>query len=526
MGIQVTIDGNNLDNGDWRRVLGFSDAVGSDFRRVVVVDFLLEADTVAALNQRYDALLDDFVKVNPRVVVTEDDTAGYAAVDMAPNDGRHGAVGVTLEMAPGHEQTGWSKYLRLKIESTVNAVNAGGGGTSGTVSAYDGQHGTYQKIVDYGPGRVPTRGWQGTFVSTFAYSGTTLTFTSVENNGSGKARFVLDAGGSAPEAFTEGMRIEVVTSSGGYLGRHVVTAVDVPGKKITTDTTFAATATGTLKQGEITTGLANFSAARSSILTTHLLTTTTGARGATGLALTVEKVENAQGDDQSVTVYLQSETLPVDLTGAVFGGSRADRKFSMTIKTERAERWNPHGGTRPVYVVAEGVAVLDMSIVGTDPLHSAFAAKLQPEIEAAVKSETGENTIRLLKRSVGSNRLDGSVIFSLRYQARNTMVLSYSVETQTQESPNHIEWIRGGYHYLQRPEAPRPKTATVTVTRVGRNKVTLSPPKPPSESEGSWEAIGPMATKDLQPEESDFGTLYSQVAVQTFIRYRLEGGAV
>lgn len=520
--MQVTVDGNNLDNGTWRRLVGsFGDDTGVDGRRVVVVDFVIQADDAPTLSTRYKSTRDDFIKINPRAVLTLDDTGGVDDIDVSPSDGFHTQVATAVGLAPGHEQTGHSKVCRLYIVADTAPPNAGGAGGAAAsgVSTYTGMQGTLRRTITYNAGRVQSRAVLATFVSTFVY-GSTLTFTSVENDGTGKARFVLDSGGNAPTAFAAGQRINVLTTNGGYLGVHIVTAVEVGTKKITTDTAYGATAAGTLKQGVRTTGLEHYTAAKTSILEDHLLCDSDGGRDATsGMVLTVDKEEDLTEDGNEVTILLQSEYQEEDLPSLP-----SNRGLVVNINQSRPERWSPGGGVTPRFLTVTGHFFVDKSVLGSDPLHRVFEASAKGDIEAYVKAETGENAIRLLATSFSSSKRDHRVEFALRYQARNTTVLDYKRTRESREDDDSVHWKVGKYDYDQRPEGLPPKQVTISVSRIGLNKQTLTIAAPSGDGAGAIYRAAGVAEAE-EEVVTPFGTVWVQSKTAAFVRRVYQGAS-
>lgn len=518
--MQVTVDGNNLDNGTWRRLVGsYGDDTGVDGRRVVVVDFIIQADTAAELSTRYKSTRDDFIKVNPRAVLTLDDTGGVDDIDVSPSDGFHTQVATAVGLAPGHEQTGHSRVCRLYIVADTSPPNAGGAGGAAAsgVSTYDGLQGTLRRTITYNTGRVQSRAVLATFVSTFAYAtATTYTIASVANSG-GKAVFTF---AEAPVAFSAGMRLKVLTSSGAYLGVHVVTAVNVGAKTVTTDTTYSASVTGTAQLGTVTTGLANYTAAKTSILEDHLLCDSDGGRDSTsGMVLTVDKEEDLTEDGNEVTILLQSEYQEEDLASLT-----SNRGLVVNINQTRPERWSPGGGVTPRFLNVTGHFYVDKSVLGASSLHAVFESSARADIEAYVKTETGENAIRLLATSFSSSKRDHRVEFALRYQARNTTVLDYKRTQESREDDDSVHWKVGKYDYDQRPEGLPPKQVTISVSRIGLNKQTLTIAPPASDGAGAVYRAAGVAEAE-EEVVTPFGRVWIQSRTAAFVRRVYQGAS-
>lgn len=517
--MQATVDGVNLDNGTWRRVVGqFGDDTGLDGRRVLAVDFIIEADSAATLASRYKATRDDFIKVNPRATLTLDDTGGEDWADVSPSDGFHTSTRTTVGIAAGHEQTGNSHYCRLYILADTSPPNAGGagGGAASGLSTYKGLQGTLRRTISYNAGRVQSRAVLATFVTTFEYNtATTYTINSVASGGG----FAVFTFAEAPTAFSAGMKLKVLTSTGAYLGVHVVTAVNVGAKTVTTATAYSASVTGTAQLGTQTTGLANYTAAKAAILADHLLTDNDGSRNASsGMVLTVDKEEDLSEDGNEVQVLLQSEYQEVELANTA--GSRG---LVVNISHSRPDRWHPGGGTTPRFLMVTGHFFVDRDTLGASSLHEVFESTARAEIEAYVKSESGENRIRLLQQSFASSRKDHRVEFALRYQARNVTVIDFKRSQESREDDDTVHYKAGKYDYEQRPEGLPPKTITVTVSRIGLNRQTLNVPAPSGESGGA--VYRPIGTSTSEEEaDTPFGRVWIQTKAVGFVRRVYEGG--
>lgn len=527
MAMQVNVDGNNLDNGSWRYIVGDAgDDISIDNTRMLIVDFVIQGDTAAQTTQRWESTRADFIKADPRVTFNLDDSQGELFADLSPNDGTHNSVKTTVGLVGGKGQTQFSLYCRLYVEAGVVLFNVGGGAGSGpSGSTYTGLSGKIVRTKTHTSGRIEARDLILTFAPTFdADDGlATATVTSVEDSG-GKAVFVIS---QTPPAFTAGMRLKLTSSTtangDGYAGVHLVTAINVGTGKITTDTAFDGDETGSGTLGTLTTGEENYQAARSSILTDLLGVSSDGSRdGTTGLYLALEKGEHDDENEDMATYVLQSRWSETELTGL----NEAQRDLDVEIQETEPGEWDTGGGTKPVYLTVIGSIVCDKDELadGNLVLHQVFRAQLATQLKTLALAQSGYANARLRDIQFGSRRVDSRISFRLVYQAKNTSTLYYREESMSHTEDDRVHWKAGKYDYDQRPEGLPPKTITKTITYVGWSKKSLTVSPPPGDAGASY---SPGPHKDGPEREFDTpdGKLYGRSRVQVFYRRQYEGGA-
>lgn len=526
MGMQVTVDGNNLDNGSWRFIVeDMGEDISLDNVLVRVVDFVVQGNTAAELTSRWASTRADFIKANPRCTFNLDDSQTTLLDDVSPNDGRFNSVKSTVGLVGGKGHTAFSLYCRLYVEASVVLFNAGGAGGAGSINTtYTGMTDKLVRTRTFDSGRIQSRDVLISFAGQFSATTLAVTIASVANSG-GKAVFTI---AEVPPAFAEGMRLRVDSSStvngAGYAGIHFVTAINVAGKTITTDTAYDGSETGAGYLGVFTTGEALYQAARSSILTDLMGTEADGSRDATtGLYLALEKTEDENENSSNVTVLLQSRWAETELTGI----NDAQRDLDVEISETEPAEWDPGGGTKPIYLTAEGSIVCDADELedGSLVLHQVFRAQLVTQLKTYVLSQSGYGTnARLRDIQFASRRVNGRIRFRLVYQARNLDTVFYRSETTTQTEDDRVRWKAGKYHYDQRPDGLPPKTITRTITYVGWVKKALGISAPPTEGGHSY---SPGARVDGPEREYDSpdGRLYARAASQLFLRSQYEGGA-
>lgn len=525
MAMQVSVDGVNLDNGSWRYIVeDMGEDISLDNVLVRVVDFIVQGSTAAELTTRWAQTRTDFIKANPRCTFNLDDSQTSLLDDVSPNDGRFNTVKTTVGLVGGKGQTAYSLYCRLYVEASVVLYNAGGAGGAGSVNTtYEGMVDKLVRTRTFDSGRIQSRDVLVSFAGQFNAESQAVTIASVANSG-GKAVFTI---AEVPPAFAEGMRLRVDSSStvngDGYAGIHFVTAINVAGKTITTDTTYDGSETGSGYLGVYTTGESLYQTARSSILTDLMGTESDGSRDSTtGLYLALEKTEDENEVSSSVTVLLQSRYSETEFTGL----NDAQRDLDIELSETEPSEWDQGGGTKPVYISVAGSIVCDADELddGSLVLHQVFRAQLVTQLKTYALSQTGYGTnARLRDIQFASRRVNGRITFRLVYQARNLDTVFYRSEAVTQTEDDRVGWKAGKYNYDQRPEGLPPRTITRTITYVGWVKKALSVPTP---SEGGA-SYSPGARVDGPEREFDTpdGRIYTRSVSQQFLRRQYEGGA-
>lgn len=521
MAMQVTVDGVNLDNNSWRYVLEETgDDIGLDNQRALAVDFVIQADDTATLQERYAQTREDFIKSNIRAVFTHDDSASTTFADVSPGDGIHTDVRCTIGIVSGKSQTGHRYYCRLYVLAGVQIPQAPGGAVPGSGNTtYAGLTSSISRKRAIDAGGIESRTLLLTFGTT--YSGTAngpYTLNSVEDSG-GKAVFVV---ATTPAAFSEGMRLEVSGSSA-YNGVHLITAINTTTKKITTDTAFGSTDTGTVYIGDITTAQENYDAAKGSIFTELLGVESDGSRSSTtGLKLTKQIFEDTDELGKQLSVMLESrEDDDVELTGV----NDADRGFEISITEVDPDTWNPKGGTAPRLITVTGSAVLDKDklAAGSLVLHQLFNSTILPQVKTHMLNQTGYASAKLRSKSFESQLSAGRLGFQLIYQVKNIKTIGYKSTDRVQTEDDIVSWKAGKYDYEQRQEGLPPRTIARTIVRTGWNKVNLRIPTPAGDAPGATYRPGPH-TSDIEEQDSPDGMIYIQSATQVFVRRVYEGG--
>ena len=508
--MQAWVDDVELDNEDWRTIDGdFGEAASNDNYRFLVVNFQIEGDTEAELTDRFNETRTEFLSKGQRVRLSLDDTSGKYYADIAPGDGEHTDVQSWIQPNPAHKQTGH----RLRLQLIVVAIQNAGSGAAGSATDLEGTQGTIRVNSQFNAARVESRTFQATFGSLLDPDANgPFVLTSVEDDSSGNARFVFSA--PVGVVFATGMKL-ITSGTANYPGQHVVTAI--AGDKVTTETPFGATDTGTATIGETDDAEEVYDNQRNSILTTFLQTATDGDRDGTSmLALVVEQVETLEGGSL-VNVFLQSRRIKPST------GITGERELKFEIETEAVQQWPQHqqAGRNPDIVSVWGYLEIDEA-QANDTLDKLWADTIEPGIRTVVSNETGEALKPIaLRRKVND---EGRIQFQCIYQAKNLTVLHYKRTIAWRVDPDYVK-LGGteGHHHVQRPPVPPPTFATVTVSRVGIGPVRLNVDAPKL---AGFTPVPAGTQKTEEPVQSEFDpNVWIQSASQAYEYMKFKDGA-
>lgn len=276
-----------------------------------------------------------------------------------------------------------------------------------------------------------------------------------------------------------------------------------------------------------TSGLAQYTAARSTLLTTYLGVDADGGRdGTTGLALTGENVQRVDEDDNLVFVTLSSEEIVVD-----FSSEAALRGSELSIQTSEPDAWPDQAGAgpRPTYITVSGRASVDKDALSGD-LHDVWA-KIRSDVESEMKDQTGDTDAELLSLNIRSDRKASTLSFDAVYIAANTVVFSYARVEQESETPGFRVYVDAdGGEVVQKRPGDNPTTRVISINRTGVGLVDLNP-----RFEGIQFGLGVLAAgfyifagRDDQQEgpnqTGDFNNVYTQQS--TFIYRRTNAESV
>lgn len=222
----------------------------------------------------------------------------------------------------------------------------------------------------------------------------------------------------------------------------------------------------------VTSGSANYAAARSTLLTAFLEVDGDGGRDATtGLALTNESVQSTDEDDNLVVITLAAEEVVVD-----FSSEPALRSSDLTINTSQPDAWSDDSaaGQVPTLVTVTGQCNVDKDALSGN-LHDVWL-KIRANVEAEVKSQTGKTDIELMSFSLVSDRKASMIAFNAMYRSDNTVVFSYRRVDQETETPLFQIYIDAdGCEIIQKRPGDNPVLRTITINRTGVGFINLDP---------------------------------------------------
>lgn len=492
--MQLKVDEVQLDNGTWRRLVDQFDirSMPGNGQKTVVCKFIITGDTPTELNTRWKQTRDDFIKTNPRVLVWADSSTTTPTEDISWFDGRHTSIETRVSWDYGHTQTGLSivcLFICLAQEAQPPSSD------NSRTNQFRGQHGEIVISAAYSAGLISSRVVECQFVSTFqeGFAGP-FTLTTVENDGSGKARFVFSGGPNLP-TFKIGQKI-TITGTTNYNGTHEVSAINNTTDKITTTLPFGIaesglSGTGTL--GQPTTGLENYIDAREDILSDYLLVETDGGwNGTEGLALTGETIKQ-DPDGQVVNVTLASSYMVIDLTAIP-----SVRAFEMAVSRITPEKYDPVGGNEPTTYAAKGHFIVDKDALGSTAMAGLYAL-VDASIKSEVERQLGE-TVKYVSKKYTSSADFMAVDFELTFLASDVDVFRFNITIQEDEVFNFASHIDAdGYDLVQLPPGGAAKTCIVTVERTGYGRIDLSTfLTPPLPGGGTYQMISRTKTYDSQ----------------------------
>lgn len=493
--MQIKVNGNSLDNGSWRRMLGqIHIAQSGDGLKVVSVNVIVQGSTAEELNTRWASTKSDFETDNGSVMVWVDSSATTPTEDIGAADGTHNGNKTRLTFDATKTQTGLSIVATFTCFTMMYVPS----GTARRFIKFTGQKGELTLIRSWGGGRTPIRTVAGTFTTTFnADAHVGFTFTSISSNG-GKARFVMV--GALP-TFKVGMKL-IVTGSTNHNGPHIITAIS--GQNVDTLTVYSATDTGSAKIGSPTTGYENYYAARNTLLTTYLLVDTDGGRlGTEGLALSGESIKELDPDGYTLEFSLSSEWMQIDLSALP-----SVRKFQMSVTEQKPELWQ--GPDKPTFLVGEGTLTVDKEAAATTSLTGMYES-VKSAIKAEVERQTGKSATHKIIEIVTTDA--SAMVLAFKVMFTTSEVINYKRTEVWSFSARYFMYRDAeGYDMLQRDPGDDDCVVAVTVERQGFTAVDLAPFA--AAPAGSFIPMGAGFSVD-DPEETPQG---EQIIGQSYSR--------
>lgn len=504
--MQIKVNGNSLDNGSWRRMLGqVHIAQSGDGLKIISVNVIVQGSTPEELNTRWASTKSDFELDNGSVMVWVDSSASTPTEDISVSDGRHNGNKTRLSFDATKTQTGLSIVATFTCFTTMSVAS----GTRRFIQ-FTGQRGELTLIRSYGAGRTPIRTVTGSFVTTMndsAYPG--FTFASIVAN-SGKARFVMV--GALP-AFKVGQRL-IVTGSTNHNGPHIITAIS--GQNVDTLTVYSATDAGSATIGQPTTGYENYYAARNTLLTTYLLVDSDGGRlGTEGLALSEESVKELDPDGYSVEFTVSSEWMQIDLSALP-----SARKFQITVTEQKPELWQ--GPDKPTFLVGEGSITIDKEAASTTSLASMYES-VKSAIKAEVERQTNKTGAHKLVEVVSTDA--AAMIIAFKVVFSTSEVINYKRSEVWSFSARYFMYRDAeGYDMLQRDPGDDDTVVTVTAERSGFSQIDLAP-FAAAPAGGTFIPMGAGVSLD-DPDETPQGELiYKQSYSRSYRKVKLRSAS-
>lgn len=495
---QIKIDENALDNGSWRKVIGKLAMTTDDSGKVrtVGLEFLIEASTAAEINSRFTETYEAFCLKNPRIRAWYDDGAALPAIDWFPgiagDDGLPGETVCVITQMPERSETTRKLHCVLIATCLFESAVSPSGHTGTALGNKQGLLTEVELVKEWFDGRRYTLSAHGTFGASYDDDALgPFTLTGVTNNG-GKARFAFSS--ATLPALAEGMRLEVGSGST-YQGSHIITAINDTTDVIDTLTTYEVTEsslTVACTIGTVTSGEANYQAARSSILTELLETGTNGvpASASPHMALLSEKL--AYNSERQDVVEFNLVSGPQSLaSGVTTGGAPVERGLSYAIKFNQPELWDDEHAPAITEVLVAGKFALTEDARTADSLYSWWSKRggMRDAILSQLNADTallGSGILLLRQDEVDIDYTTNDVRFGLAMVGNYTGTLAYGKHiTYSSKKAYTIFEDTDGYDHVQYTKSPPRKMASVTVTWTG-DGAAPGQPSPPSEAGYQW----------------------------------------
>ena len=312
------------------------------------------------------------------------------------------------------------------------------------------------------------------------------------------------------------MRVTVAGCSP-YNGTHIITAINVGAKTITTSALWTGSATlstPTATIGTVTTGQDNYDAAESTLFSSWLTVGTSGKRDDTsGMVLISKGLEHPDNDETVVDFVLEAHYQPHKLTSL----NDNQRGFSLNVATSLPESWHEDAGPMPVFINATG----SINLLSGEDLKSSFGTALS-EIESIIATTTNSDSLKMVSQKVSYDDYNSTVGFAILYRADGSDVVEYKRIDTEKISQKLIAWSDAdGNDYIQRPNGLPEAFYTISVQRIGAGKASLEPRKPIPPGGGEYIEIGRNSTEE-GPFQTQWGSgIYDQTLSITYQRFKL-----
>ena len=296
----------------------------------------------------------------------------------------------------------------------------------------------------------------------------------------------------------------------------------------------ARTLSATYKDAGGADALANYTSARSGLLTNYLGVDSDGGRNSsTGLALTGENLRqsytnlDASTNERVVAVLLTAEEIPNDYSSL---SSLRSSEISIGVTTPQA--WLTQdpvsGGIRPTLVKAAGAVTVDKDVQSN--LSNVWST-IEKQVTSLVEQQSGKSGIELTQKEITINPQMSIVQFSLIYLADNLTVFDYSRVDVEQEDAQFVIFIDSdGYEVVQKRPGQNPLVRTISVNRTGIGRANIFPAFGGIDFNLARNETGDYVLSSRQegeqgPFENEFGTdVYVQQGTYGFRRINFKFG--
>lgn len=233
--------------------------------------------------------------------------------------------------------------------------------------------------------------------------------------------------------------------------------------------------------GSGSTGESHYNAARSSILTNHLLTGSSGEYDATSkMVLVGEVIENDDGDSRRWNFLLESVYQRIPLTST----TEARGLAGFTVQTYEPDEWDERAGTRPTFVSVQGRAFISNSAWASG-VHQIWAQKLRADVLAGLATETGLADFTVKQERISSDPQECAISFDCLYCVNQPVVYEYRRTDQIHDAIDQaIAASSDGSHYVQVSPASPDRQRIITVQRFGQGIADLAPEDPTATIDG------------------------------------------
>ncbi len=247
------------------------------------------------------------------------------------------------------------------------------------------------------------------------------------------------------------------------------------------------------------TGATNYTNARSSLLTTYMLTDSDGTWNSSNkYALIVENTDTVEGESNLYRVVLVSQFFATGFTTSDV------RDYAMTISSSIPEEW-PSNIPRPTYITAAGHAIAPLS---GDVW--ALRDSVRTDVLAALAS-AGISNPKKLREQWAADITTGLIRFTLDYQIGQLTYLAVSRSGRVEIRYEAVKVSDSdGFTHIQESNASPIVVHDVTVSHralVG-TRITINPPSAVVRGRKLWKESETVTV--AQPVTTEFGRVQTK----------------